>query len=81
MALLLQANGISYAHGGHQIFENVSFEIKSGDRLALLGPNGAGKSTLFRLLAGELHRKAARSPSDAVCMLGISIRRPPSIRK
>jgi ATP-binding cassette subfamily F protein 3 len=54
MALLLQANGISYAHGGHQIFENVSFEIKSGDRLALLGPNGAGKSTLFRLLAGEL---------------------------
>jgi ATP-binding cassette subfamily F protein 3 len=54
MTLLLQANGISYAHGGHQIFENVSFEIKSGDRFALLGPNGAGKSTLFRLLAGEL---------------------------
>jgi ATP-binding cassette subfamily F protein 3 len=54
MALLLQANGIDYAHGGHQIFENVSFEIKSGDRLALLGPNGAGKSTLFRLLSGEL---------------------------
>lgn len=54
MALLLQANGISYAHGGHQIFESVSFEIKSGDRLALLGPNGAGKSTLFRLLSGEL---------------------------
>ncbi len=58
MALLLQANGISYAHGGHQIFEDVSFEIKSGDRLALLGPNGAGKSTLFRLLAGELQPQA-----------------------
>ncbi|MCO5221040.1 MAG: ATP-binding cassette domain-containing protein [Thermomicrobiales bacterium] len=54
MTLLLQANGISYAHGGHHVFENVSFEIKSGDRFALLGPNGAGKSTLFRLLSGEL---------------------------
>lgn len=54
MTILLQANGIGYAHGGHQIFENVSFEIKAGDRFALLGPNGAGKSTLFRILAGEL---------------------------
>ncbi len=58
MTLLLQANGISYAHGGHQVFEDVSFEIKSGDRFALLGPNGAGKSTLFRLLAGELQPQA-----------------------
>lgn len=55
MTILLQANDISYAHGGHRIFENVSFEIKAGDRFALLGPNGAGKSTLFRLLAGELN--------------------------
>ena len=54
MTILLQANGISYAHGGHQIFENISFEIKAGDRFALLGANGAGKSTLFRLLSGEL---------------------------
>jgi len=54
MTILLQANGIGYAHGGHQIFEDVSFELKAGDRFALLGPNGAGKSTLFRLLAGEL---------------------------
>lgn len=54
MTLLLQANDVSYTHGGRQIFENISFEIKTGDRLALLGPNGAGKSTLFRLLGGEL---------------------------
>lgn len=60
MTLLLQANGISYAHGGRQIFEDLSFELKAGDRVAIVGPNGAGKSTLFRLLAGELqpHRGA-----------------------
>jgi ABC-2 type transport system ATP-binding protein len=32
--------------------ENVTFSLKSGDRLALVGHNGAGKSTLIRILAG-----------------------------
>lgn len=54
MTLLIQAAGIAYAHGGNQIFDGLSFTIKSGDRLALIGENGAGKSTLFRLLTREL---------------------------
>lgn len=32
--------------------DEVSFELKEGDRLGLIGPNGAGKSTLLRVLAG-----------------------------
>ncbi|MEO1206516.1 MAG: ABC transporter ATP-binding protein [Pseudomonadota bacterium] len=32
--------------------EDISFELKSGDRLGLMGHNGAGKSTMLRLLAG-----------------------------
>lgn len=54
MTLLVQASGVAYAHGGNQIFEDVHFEIRDGDRLALIGENGAGKSTLFRLMAREL---------------------------
>ncbi len=39
-------------YGGNLVFENISFDLKLGDRLALLGRNGIGKSTLLRILAG-----------------------------
>ncbi len=32
--------------------EDVSLELKSGDRIGLVGHNGAGKSTLLRVMAG-----------------------------
>jgi ATP-binding cassette, subfamily F, member 3 len=54
MTLLIQAANIRFAHGGNQIFEDASFEISEGDRLALIGANGAGKSTLFKLMARML---------------------------
>jgi ATP-binding cassette, subfamily F, member 3 len=55
MTLLIQAANIRYAHGGNQIFEDASFEIREGDRLALIGANGAGKSTLFRIMARQIN--------------------------
>jgi ATP-binding cassette subfamily F protein 3 len=54
MTILVQAANVRYAHGGNQIFDDVSFAIREGDRAALIGQNGSGKSTLFRLLAREL---------------------------
>lgn len=39
--------------GGNTIFEKLSLEIKTGDRLAVVGRNGTGKTTLFKLLAGN----------------------------
>ncbi len=55
MTLLVQAADIKYAHGGNQVFDGVTFEVRAGDRLSLIGENGAGKTTLFRLMARELH--------------------------
>ncbi len=36
-------------------FEDLSVEIKKGDRVALLGFNGAGKSTLIKIILGIIH--------------------------
>ena len=44
---------VSKAYGGTPVFDDVTFSIERGDRVALIGPNGAGKTTLLRLLARD----------------------------
>jgi capsular polysaccharide transport system ATP-binding protein len=36
----------------HVLFENLSFDLSMGGRIALLGRNGQGKSTLLKMLGG-----------------------------
>lgn len=44
--------GLGKSFGIREIFKDISFEIKTGDRLGLVGPNGAGKSTLLKCIMG-----------------------------
>lgn len=37
---------------GRELFRDLSFLLKKGDRLFISGPNGCGKSTLIRILMG-----------------------------
>ncbi len=37
---------------GRTLFDNISYIINDGDRIALVGKNGAGKSTMLKILAG-----------------------------
>ncbi|MEK4712325.1 ribosomal protection-like ABC-F family protein [Sporosarcina sp. FSL K6-5500] len=43
---------ISKMLGGNMIFENLSLDIKTGDKLGVVGRNGSGKTTLFKLISG-----------------------------
>ena len=52
-ARLLWAKDLKIDYGAGPVFENVSFELRRGDRLAVLGPNGCGKSSLLKLICGE----------------------------
>jgi ATP-binding cassette subfamily F protein 3 len=49
---LLEVRGLSKAYGIQNIFSEVSFQIRRGEKVGLIGPNGAGKTTLVRCLLG-----------------------------
>ena len=38
--------------GTRRVLDNVSFDIRMGEKIAVLGRNGAGKSTLVKLIGG-----------------------------
>lgn len=45
-------NNLSKYYGATKIFEMISFEIKTGERIGLIGRNGCGKTTIFKILMG-----------------------------
>lgn len=62
----IKVAGLSKAYGIDELFNDVSFEIKRGDRVGFVGANGAGKSTLMRCVLGmEEYDKGAISRDSA----------------
>ncbi len=50
--LLLSCSQLRRAFDADPLFDNLGFELYSGQRVGLVGPNGVGKTTLLRILAG-----------------------------
>jgi ATP-binding cassette subfamily F protein uup len=44
---------IGKSYGIKPLFNNITFHINEGDKIALIARNGSGKSTLLRILAGS----------------------------
>ena len=45
-------NNLTKFFGVDKIFENVTFDVKTKDKVGLIGRNGTGKTTLMKILAG-----------------------------
>lgn len=48
----LRVNNLSKRYGEKLLFENLSFVINEGEKIAIVAANGTGKSSLIRALAG-----------------------------
>lgn len=49
----VSAENISKSFGVKPLFQNITFHISEGDKIALVAKNGSGKSTLLRILSGS----------------------------
>jgi len=56
MALSFQ--GVSKWYGDFNVLQNISFDVKQGERIVICGPSGSGKSTMIRCINRlEQHQK------------------------
>jgi ATP-binding cassette, subfamily F, member 3 len=51
---MLRLEHISKIYPTGEVLKDVSWEVKTGDRIGLVGVNGAGKSTQLKIIAGEI---------------------------
>ena len=49
----IELNKIKKSYGLNNILNGLTFEVKTGERIALIGPNGAGKSTVLKIINGK----------------------------
>jgi len=54
----VSVENLSKSYGVKPLFNNISFHIEEGDKIALVASNGSGKSTLLKILASQ------ESPDD-----------------
>jgi ATP-binding cassette subfamily F protein uup len=68
MKPFLQAENLSKRWGELMLFENISFTVFEGAKVALIAKNGTGKSSLLDLLAGK------ESPDEGIITLSNDVK-------
>ena len=67
---MLSIRDLKITFGAQTLFENASFQVNYGDRVALVGPNGAGKTTLFSIILKQREPDAGAVERDEWTMVG-----------
>jgi branched-chain amino acid transport system ATP-binding protein len=57
-APLLRIDAVTKRFGGFVALDNVSVDIRKGERFGLIGPNGSGKTTLINCISGAFRPEA-----------------------
>ena len=52
--ILIKLENISFRYNSFSVLENISFELKFGEKVGLIGPNGSGKTTFLYIIMGFL---------------------------
>ena len=47
-------NKVSKSYGNKEVLKNISFEVKTGEKISLIGQNGSGKTTLLKIICGNI---------------------------
>ncbi|MEO8502599.1 MAG: ABC-F family ATP-binding cassette domain-containing protein [Acidobacteriota bacterium] len=58
---VLKIEKLDKAYGKKQVLQDVTLQVRRGDRLAIIGPNGIGKSTLLKIAMREVEADAGTS--------------------
>jgi len=61
MSAVVSVDKLALRFGARTLWEDLSFELASGEFLAVLGPNGTGKTSLIRILLGLLEPSSGRA--------------------
>lgn len=48
------ADNVGKKYGNHKVFDNATFTIKRGEKVAFVGKNGEGKSTMVKCIMNEI---------------------------
>ena len=57
---VLHAEGLKKCFGPLQLFNDLSFDLRRGEKAALIGANGTGKTTILKLIQGRLEADAGQ---------------------
>lgn len=67
---VLMVEDLSKSFPGQTLFQNISFEIKRGERVALIGSNGTGKTTMLKIINSLLPPDSGKFTLGSKVLIG-----------
>ena len=66
----ISVDNLSLGYDGHLLFEDMSFEVRSGMKVCISGPSGCGKSSVFRAMLGFVQPRQGTVTIDGLSPQG-----------